>query len=94
MRNARMSIGRLMFIRVKSRLVESLNTEDEQLAEATQRDLGWTDLLVNINEIEYIYRAQTETIIRLVNGSEIGIKDSINEIHEKINRAFALPLLS
>lgn len=89
-----MSIGRLMFIRVKSRLVESLNTEDEQLAEATQRDLGWTDLLVNINEIEYIYRAQTETIIRLVNGSEIGIKDSINEIHEKINRAFALPLLS
>ena len=89
-----MSIGRLMFNRVKSRLVESLNTEDEQLAEATQRDLGWTDLLVNINEIEYIYRAQAETIIRLVNGSEIGIKDSINEIHEKINRAFALPLLS
>ena len=89
-----MSIGRLMFNRVKSRLVESLNTEDEQLAEATQRDLGWTDLLININEIEYIYRAQTETIIRLVNGSEIGIKDSINEIHEKINRAFALPLLS
>ena len=89
-----MSIGRLMFIRVRSRLVESLKTEDEQLAEATQRDLGWTDLLININEIEYIYRAETETIVRMINGSEIGVKDSINELHEKINRAFALPLLS
>lgn len=94
MHNARMNIGRLMFIRVRSRLVESLKTEDEQLAEATQRDLGWTDLLININEIEYIYRAETETVVRMINGSEIGVKDSINELHEKINRAIALPLLS
>lgn len=83
-----------MFIRVRSRLVETLKTEDEKLAEATQRDLGWTDLLININEIEYIYRAETETVIRLINGSEVGVKDSINELHEKINRAYSLPLLS
>ena len=89
-----MNIGRVMFIRVRSRLVESLKTEDEQLAEASQRDLGWTDLLININEIEYIYRTDSETIVRMINGSEIGIKEGINEIHEKINRAFALPLLS
>lgn len=83
-----------MFIKLRAMLIESLDTEDEQLAAASAREIGYTDILVNINQIEHIFNNKAESVIQLQSGLTIGTKESINEIHEKINRAYSLPLLS
>jgi|688.fasta_scaffold149370_1 hypothetical protein len=96
MLNAPYSFGkRPMFIKLKAMLVESLDTEDEKLAEATRREIGYTDLLININHINYAFRSTPkETVLYLNDDTTIVTYETIAQIHEKINRAFALPLLS
>jgi len=80
------------FIHVHTKLIQFMDTEDEQLQELTTEELGYTDIIVNLNEIMYIFYDGRSTIVKMSNANELQIKESINEVHKQIKRASALYL--
>lgn len=91
MRSALLNTGDMSgFIHVQTRLVQFMDTEDEQLKELTAEEIGWTDILVNTDHINYIFDDKIDTIIMMKNGSTLQVKESIHEVHQRIKRSTAL----
>ena len=67
-----------------------MDTEDEQLKELTAEEIGWTDILVNLDHINYIFDDKIDTVIMMKNGSTLQVKESIHEVHQRIKRSTAL----
>ena len=58
--------------------------------ELTTEELGYTDILVNTDHINYIFDDKLDTIIMMKNGSTLYIKETIHEVHNRIKRTTAL----
>jgi uncharacterized protein YlzI (FlbEa/FlbD family) len=78
------------FIHVQTKLIQFMDTEDEQLKDLTAEEIGWTDLLVNTDQINYVFDDKLDTVIMMQNGSTLYIKESIHEVHNRIKRTGAL----
>ena len=78
------------FIHVQTKLIQFMDTEDKQLQELTTEELGYTDILVNTDHINYIFDDKLDTIIMMKNGSTLYIKETIHEVHQRIKRTTAL----
>ena len=79
------------FIHVQTKLVHFLmDTDDEQLKNLTAEELGYTDILINVDDISYVFYDTIETIIMMQNGSTLYVKESIHEVHQRIKRTGAL----
>lgn len=78
------------FIHVQTKLIQFMDTEDKQLQELTTEELGYTDILVNTDHINYIFDDKLDTIIMMKNGNTLYIKETIHEVHQRIKRSTAL----
>jgi uncharacterized protein YlzI (FlbEa/FlbD family) len=78
------------FIHVRTKLIQFMDTDDEQLQELTTEELGYTDIIVNVNEIMYVFDDGRNTIIKMSNANELIVKESIHEVHNRIKRTTAL----
>ena len=78
------------FIHVQTKLIQFMDTEDEQLKDLTAEELGYTDILINTDQINYVFHDRLDTIIMMQNGSTLYIKESIHEVHNRIKRTAAL----
>lgn len=67
-----------------------MDTEDEQLQNLTAEELGYTDIIINVDQINYVFNDRLDTIIMMQNGSTLYIKESIHEVHQRIKRTTAL----
>jgi uncharacterized protein YlzI (FlbEa/FlbD family) len=67
-----------------------MDTDDEQLKDLTAEELGYTDILVNTEQINYVFHDRIDTIIMMQNGSTLYVKESIHEVHQRIKRTTAL----
>lgn len=67
-----------------------MDTEDEQLKDLTAEELGYTDILINTDQINYVFHDRLDTIIMMQNGSTLYVKESIHEVHQRIKRTTAL----
>jgi uncharacterized protein YlzI (FlbEa/FlbD family) len=91
MRSVRLNTGDMAgFIHVQTKLIQFMDTEDEQLKDLTAEELGYTDILVNTDHINYIFDDKMDTIIMMQNGSQLFVKESIHEVHQRIKRTTAL----
>lgn len=77
------------FIHVQTKLIQFMDTDDEQLKDLTAEEIGWTDLLVNTDQINYVFDDKLDTIIMMQNGSTLYVKESIHEVHQRIKRTTA-----
>ena len=78
------------FIHVRTKLIQVRDTEDEQLKDLTAEELGYTDILVNTDQINYVFDDKLDTVIMMQNGSQLFVKESIHEVHQRIKRTTAL----
>ena len=78
------------FIHVQTKLIQVMDTEDETLKDLTAEELGYTDILINTEEINYAFHDRLDTIIMMKNGSTLFVKESIHEVHQRIKRTTAL----
>ena len=78
------------FIHVHTKLIQVMDTDDEQLKDLTAEELGYTDILVNTEQINYVFHDRIDTIIMMQNGSTLYVKESIHEVHQRIKRTTAL----
>lgn len=91
MRSAHSVIGDMAgFIHVQTKLIQFMDTDDEQLQNLTAEELGYTDILINTEQINYVFHDRLDTIIMMQNGSTLYIKESIHEVHNRIKRTTAL----
>jgi uncharacterized protein YlzI (FlbEa/FlbD family) len=91
MRSAHSATGDMAgFIHVQTKLIQFMDTDDEQLKDLTAEELGYTDILVNTEQINYVFHDRIDTIIMMQNGSALHIKESIHEVHQRIKRTTAL----
>jgi uncharacterized protein YlzI (FlbEa/FlbD family) len=77
------------FIHVQTKLIQFMDTEDEQLKDLTAEEIGWTDLLINTDQINYVFDDKLDTVIMMQNGSQLFVKESIHEVHQRIKRTTA-----
>jgi uncharacterized protein YlzI (FlbEa/FlbD family) len=90
MRSAHLDTGDMAgFIHVQTKLIQFMDTEDEQLKDLTAEELGYTDILINTDQINYVFHDRLDTIIMMQNGSTLYIKESIHEVHQRIKRTTA-----
>ena len=78
------------FIHVQTKLIQFMDTEDEQLKDLTAEEIGWTDLLINTDQINYVFDDKLDTVIMMQNGSQLFVKESIHEVYQRIKRTGAL----
>ena len=78
------------FIHVQTKLIQFMDTEDEQLKDLTAEEIGWTDLLINTDQINYVFDDKLDTVIMMQNGNQLYVKESIHEVHNRIKRTAAL----
>jgi len=71
-------------------LIQFMDTEDEQLKDLTAEEIGWTDLLINTDQINYVFDDKLDTVIMMQNGSQLFVKESIHEVYQRIKRTGAL----
>ena len=91
MRSAHLDTGDMAgFIHVRTKLIQVMDTEDEQLKDLTAEELGYTDILVNTDQINYVFDDKLDTVIMMQNGSQLFVKESIHEVHQRIKRTTAL----
>ena len=91
MRSAHLDTGDMAgFIHVQTKLIQFMDTDDEQLQNLTAEELGYTDILINTEQINYVFHDKLDTIIMMQNGSTLYIKESIHEVHNRIKRTTAL----
>ena len=91
MRSAHLDTGNMAgFIHVQTKLIQFMDTDDEQLQNLTAEELGYTDILINTEQINYVFHDKLDTIIMMQNGSTLYIKESIHEVHNRIKRTTAL----
>ena len=90
MRSAHLDTGDMAgFIHVQTKLIQFMDTEDEQLKDLTAEELGYTDILINTDQINYVFHDRLDTIIMMQNGSTLYVKESIHEVHQRIKRTTA-----
>jgi uncharacterized protein YlzI (FlbEa/FlbD family) len=90
MRSAHLDTGDMAgFIHVQTKLIQFMDTEDEQLKDLTAEEIGWTDLLINTDQINYVFDDKLDTVIMMQNGSHLFVKESIHEVHQRIKRTTA-----
>jgi uncharacterized protein YlzI (FlbEa/FlbD family) len=77
------------FIHVRTKLIQFMDTDDVQLQELTAEEMGYTDIIVNVNEIMYVFDDGHNTIIKMSNANELQVKESIHEVHQRIKRTTA-----
>jgi hypothetical protein len=83
------------FILCQAFLTESLDTEDETLRELSERDIGFVEVLVNVNDISHVFSGEDEKcIIQLRSGSIIKVNNDIDHIIQQIRRATALHIFA
>jgi uncharacterized protein YlzI (FlbEa/FlbD family) len=91
MQSAHLDTGNMAgFIHVRTKLIQFMDTEDEQLQQLTAEEMGYTDILVNVNEIMYVFDDGHNTIIKMSNANELQVKETIHEVHQRIKRTTAL----
>jgi uncharacterized protein YlzI (FlbEa/FlbD family) len=91
MRSAHLATGDMAgFIHVQTKLIQFMDTEDEQLKDLTAEEIGWTDLLINTDQINYVFDDKLDTVIMMQNGNQLFVKESIHEVHQRIKRTTAL----
>ena len=91
MRSAHSDTGDMAgFIHVQTKLIQVMDADDEQLKDLTAEELGYTDILVNTEQINYVFHDRIDTIIMMQNGSTLYVKESIHEVHQRIKRTTAL----
>jgi uncharacterized protein YlzI (FlbEa/FlbD family) len=83
------------FILCQAFLSESLDTEDETLRELTERDIGFVEVLINVNDISHVFSGEYEDcIIQLRSGNIIKVKNDIDHIIQQIRRATAINIFA
>lgn len=83
------------FILCKAFLTESLDTEDDTLRELSERDIGFVEVLINVNDISHVFSGEIEDcIIQLRSGSMIKVNNDIDYIIQQIRRATALNIFA
>ena len=86
-----------MFIKVSIKLCrfEGEESEDPLLRNLNSEEIGYHESLLNVEHVVSFYPSTESggTIVELTSGSSLNIKQTINEIHERINRSHFLPLL-
>lgn len=83
------------FILCKAFLTESLDTEDDTLRELSEREIGFVEVLINVNDISHVFSGENEDcIIQLRSGSIIKINNDIDHVIQQIRRATALNIFA
>lgn len=83
------------FILCKAFLTESLDTEDDTLRELSERDIGFVEVLINVNDISHVFSGENDDcIIQLRSGNMIKVNNDIDHIINQIRRATALNIFA
>ena len=83
------------FILCQAFLTESLDTEDDTLRELSERDIGFVEVLINVNDISHVFSGENEDcIIQLRSGNIIKVKNDIDHIIQQIRRATAINIFA
>ena len=83
------------FILCKAFLTESLDTEDDTLRELSEREIGFVEVLINVNDISHVFSGENDDcIIQLRSGNMIKVNNDIDHIINQIRRATALNIFS
>lgn len=83
----RLLVEMAAFILLHSKLIQLI--ED---SESSADDLGYTEILINVDNIRMVFWDRIDTVLILKNGNTLYIKERINEVHQAIKRASALYL--
>jgi uncharacterized protein YlzI (FlbEa/FlbD family) len=70
------------FILLHSKLVQLIEG-----SESSAEDLGYTEILINVDNIRYVFWDRIDTVLIMDNGNTVYIKERINEVHTAIKRA-------
>ena len=91
MSNVHTTIGSMTgFIVCSALLFDGMETDDQELRDLTEHQVGVMDVVINTNSISHISEAEDRCSIVLNNGSLIFVKDDLDAIIQKIRRATAL----
>lgn len=91
MSNVPTTIGSMTgFIVCSALLFDGMDTDDQELRDLTEHQVGVMDVVINTNSISHISEAEDRCSIVLNNGSLIFVKDDLDAIIQKIRRATAL----
>jgi uncharacterized protein YlzI (FlbEa/FlbD family) len=83
------------FILCKAFLTESLDTEDDTLRELSEREIGFVEVLINVNDISHVFSGENDDcIIQLRSGNLIKVNNDIDHVIQQIRRATALNIFS
>ena len=83
------------FILCKAFLTESLDTEDDTLRELSEREIGYVEVLINLNDISHVFSGENDDcIIQLCSGSIIKVNNDIDHIIQQIRRATAINIFA
>ena len=83
------------FILCKAFLTESLDTEDDTLRELSEREIGFVEVLINVNDMSHVFSGENEDcIIQLRSGSIIKVNNDIDHIIQQIRRATAINIFA
>ena len=83
------------FILCKAFLTESLDTEDDTLRELSEREIGFVEVLINVNDISHVFSGvNDDCIIQLRSGNLIKVNNDIDHVIQQIRRATALNLFA
>jgi uncharacterized protein YlzI (FlbEa/FlbD family) len=70
------------FVLLHSKLVQLIEGSQE-----SAEDLGYTEILINVDNIRYVFWDRIDTVLIMDNGNTIYLKERINEVHQEIKRA-------
>ena len=95
MSNVHTTIGSMTgFIVCSALLFDGMGTDDQELRDLTEHQVGVMDVVINTNSISHISEAEDRCSIVLNNGNLIFVKDDLDAIIQKIRRATALVNIS
>ena len=78
----RLLVAMAAFILLHSKLVQLIEG-----SESSAEDLGYTEILINVENIRYVFWDRIDTVLIMDNGNTIYLKERINEVHTAIKRA-------
>lgn len=83
----RLLVAMAAFILLHSKLIQLIEDSD-----SSADDLGYTEILINVDYIRMVFWDRIDTVLILDNGKTLYIKERINEVHQAIKRASAFYL--
>ena len=83
----RLLVAMAAFILLHSKLVQLIEG-----SESSAEDLGYTEILINVENIRYVFWDRIDTVLIMDNGNTVYIKEQINEVHQAIKKASFLYL--